>query len=215
MNTQEKAPAIYAAMAGIISELEAVKKGKEGSNGSQRFKYRGIDDAYNALHPLLAKYKVATVPSVQDIIVVDNLTTLKVEYHFVSLEDGSEIVATSVGQGRGGDDKSSNKAMSGAHKAAIYQTFCIPTEDLDDADAADAASGKAAKPTAVKPAPKGDEVKDIVRRITEIMGRHAISKEQFTALTGLETMREKTADELRKAEDVLTAFITGFNAEAA
>jgi hypothetical protein len=32
-------------------------------------------------------------------------------------------------------DKSSNKAMSVAHKYALLQAFCIPTKDIDDPDA--------------------------------------------------------------------------------
>ena len=32
-------------------------------------------------------------------------------------------------------DKSTNKAMSAAFKYACFQTFCIPTEEMRDADA--------------------------------------------------------------------------------
>ena len=40
-------------------------------------------------------------------------------------------------QGRDTSDKATNKAMASAHKYALLQTFCIPTEDIgqDDPDA--------------------------------------------------------------------------------
>ncbi len=44
---------IFPAMAGILAEIEPVKKSRD--NQMQRFKFRGIDDVMNALHPLLAK----------------------------------------------------------------------------------------------------------------------------------------------------------------
>ena len=53
---------IFEAMAAIMVDIDAV--GKNQKNQSQGFKFRGIDDVYNAVHPILAKHGVFTVPTV-------------------------------------------------------------------------------------------------------------------------------------------------------
>ena len=62
-------------------------------------------------------------------------TTLKVEFDFVSAEDGTKHVITTYGEAMDSADKSTNKAMSAAYKYACFQAFCIPTEGDNDADA--------------------------------------------------------------------------------
>ena len=47
---------IHQAMAAILAEIPSI--GKDNRNKDQGFQYRGIDDVYNALHPLLARHKV-------------------------------------------------------------------------------------------------------------------------------------------------------------
>jgi len=148
MSTQ----AIYASLANILAEIEPIQKNKKG----HQYMFRGIDDVLNTLHPLFASHKVMALPTVEDIVVADGITTLKVNYRLLSLTDGSEISFTSIGQGKGTDDKSTNKAMSGAFKAGFLQVFCIPTEDIDDADNHQAPP--VAKPTAVKPQPSLERV---------------------------------------------------------
>ena len=53
---------IYQAMAEVMKDIDAV--GKNQKNQQQGFKFRGIDDVYNAVHPILAKHGVFTVPTV-------------------------------------------------------------------------------------------------------------------------------------------------------
>ena len=55
-------PKIYAAIAGVIADCGHV--GKDKVNKQQGFKYRSVDDVFNALHPALAKNKVVIVPTV-------------------------------------------------------------------------------------------------------------------------------------------------------
>ena len=134
---------IYQAMAEILAEIPSIGKGNR--NKDQGFNYRGIDDVYNALHPLLARHKVFMAPTVLSRASEERTTknggvlqcvTLSVEYRFFHA-DGSSISCTVMGEGRDTSDKATNKAMAAAHKDALLQTFCIPTEDigLDDPDA--------------------------------------------------------------------------------
>ena len=58
----------------------------------------------------------------------------KIRYDFFT-DDGSKVSCTVIGEGMDTGDKATNKAMSIAFKYACFQTFCIPTEDMDDPDA--------------------------------------------------------------------------------
>ena len=136
MCDQPQPTGIYQAMAEILAEIPSI--GKDNKNKEQGFKYRGIDDVYNGLHPLLAKHKVFMAPTVLSRASEERATknggalqcvTLSVEYRFFHA-DGSSISCTVMGEGRDTSDKATNKAMAAAHKYALLQTFCIPTEDI-------------------------------------------------------------------------------------
>lgn len=132
---------IYKAMLAIQNEIDAI--GKNKTNAQQGFKFRGIDDVYNTVHPLLSKYGVFSVPRVTNskyetyVNAKGNRATsvyLAVEYTFYA-EDGSSVVCAVASEGTDYADKATNKAMSFAHKYAILQIFSIPTDDIIDGDA--------------------------------------------------------------------------------
>lgn len=136
---------VYAAISKITEDLAKHGVGKDQVNSFDRYKFRGIDDVYNALAPLLAKHKLCVLPEVMSRDVVERTSqkggalfyvTVMVKYHFVSSEDGSTHTVVSVGEAMDRGDKATNKAMSAAYKYACFQAFCIPTEGDNDADAA-------------------------------------------------------------------------------
>ncbi len=54
---------IYESLNKIMTELPHIPKDRKLEfNGRLQYKFRGIDDIYMALNPLLTKYKVITVP---------------------------------------------------------------------------------------------------------------------------------------------------------
>jgi len=131
---------IYESIIAIMGDVEAIKKDK--NNHQQGFKFRGIDDVYNAVHPLFAKHGVFSVPYVEDERTEERLTKsgsnliyriLTIRYTFFAT-DGTSVVARVIGEGMDSGDKASNKAMAIAHKYAILQVLCIPTEDMVDPD---------------------------------------------------------------------------------
>lgn len=141
MAEAEKYPMIYRSIAGVIADVDAVGKDKE--NKQQGFKFRSIDDVYNALHPALAKNKVVIVPNILS-REVNELQTARgtVMHHVICTikftffaEDGSSIESTLVGEALDTGDKATNKAMAIAYKYACFQVFCIPTSDMADPDA--------------------------------------------------------------------------------
>ena len=131
---------IYEAITSIMSEGYAIAKNKR--NTQQGFQYRGIDDVMNTFQPLLAKYRVFLVPEVleqqrHERVTKDGKTLLysilRMKYTFCA-EDGSSVSAVVVGEGMDSGDKASNKAMAVAMKYAMFQVFCIPTEEMPDPD---------------------------------------------------------------------------------
>ena len=57
----------------------------------------------------------------------------KIKYKFFA-EDGTFIEAITIGEGMDSGDKATNKAMAIAMKYALFQVFCIPTEEMKDPD---------------------------------------------------------------------------------
>lgn len=134
-------PMIYRALAGVIADVGAVAKDKV--NRQQGFRFRSIDDVYNALHPALAKNKVVIVPQILErtcevVGKTKNGTDMikvvcKIKFNFYA-EDGSTVESVIVGEGLDTGDKATNKAMAIAYKYACFQVFCIPTEEMVDPD---------------------------------------------------------------------------------
>ena len=126
---------IYGLIPKVMKDIGAITK--DGTNTFQNYKFRGIDDVYKSVNPHLVKHGVFCSPEVLETIREQHTTkkgdpiyytVLNVRYTFYA-PDGSNIVASVVGEGMDNSDKSANKAMSAAFKLAFFQVFCIPTED--------------------------------------------------------------------------------------
>jgi len=129
---------IFKAIPAMLASIGYIGKDKECTQGA-RFKFRGIDDVYNAIHPLLAEHRVFPTAKILDKVFSEResksggcltFTKLTVEYTFHA-EDGSSVTTEAVGEAMDSGDKSCNKAMSVAYKYALFQLLCIPTEAVD------------------------------------------------------------------------------------
>ena len=133
---------IYESITKIIADCPAIAKDSRNTQGNG-YMYRGIDAVMNVFQPLLAKHKIFVVPQVLETIREERVTSkgsnliysiLRVKYTFFA-EDGTSVEAVVQGEGMDSGDKASNKAMSAAFKYAMFQVFCIPTEEMKDSDA--------------------------------------------------------------------------------
>jgi len=132
---------IHEKIIAILTDSEAISKDRR--NQQQGFNFRGIDDVYNALHPLLAKHGVFSTTEVIVERTEERQTKsggnliyriLTVKFTFYAA-DGSHVESVIIGEGMDSGDKASNKAMAIAHKYALLQLLAIPTEDAKDPDA--------------------------------------------------------------------------------
>lgn len=139
--SKNNADQIHKQLALIMEEVGAIGKDKE--NQTQGFKYRGIDQIVDMLHPIMAKHKVFVMPEVLSESTEERKTSrggnliyrvLKVRIDYVSGIDGSVQSSVVIGEGMDSGDKASNKAMTAALKYAFSQTFVLPY-GLVDGDA--------------------------------------------------------------------------------
>lgn len=135
---------VYACIAAVSAELAVTGISKDRKNEQQHYKFRGIDEVFNALAPILAKHKLVILPRILRRECVERtaksgsaqyFVTVEAEFDLVSAADGSKHTVRTFGEAQDSADKATNKAMSAAYKYAAFQTFCIPTEGDNDADA--------------------------------------------------------------------------------
>lgn len=132
---------IFESMCLAMSKIDGIAKNR--NNAQQGFKFRGIDDVYNTLHSVFVECKLFTTSEILSVESFEKMTKnggvslyerYKIRYTFFAI-DGSSISTEVVGIGMDSGDKAGNKAMAIAHKYALLQVFCIPTEDQKDPDA--------------------------------------------------------------------------------
>jgi hypothetical protein len=135
---------VYACIAAVSAEIAQSGIAKTRTNAQQGYQFRGIDDVFNALAPLLAKHGLVIIPRILSRELIERETknggtlfsvTVEAEFDFVAVKDGSKVTARSYGEAMDTADKATNKAMSAAYKYTAFQTFCIPTEGDNDPDA--------------------------------------------------------------------------------
>lgn len=136
---------VYKAINAVQSDLATIgiTKSRRNSQGNG-YNFRGIDDVYNTISPLLAKHGLCILPRVLARECIERASksggalfyvTVEAEFDFVSAEDGSKHTIKTFGEAMDSSDKATNKAMSAAYKYAAFQAFAIPTEADNDADA--------------------------------------------------------------------------------
>lgn len=139
-----QAPQVYAAINAVQREIAVTGISKSNSTtGGAKFKFRGIDDVYNALSPLIAKHDLIVAPRYTDRALIERKSsngnslfyiTIIGHFDFISVKDGSKHTVTTFGEAMDSGDKGTNKAMAIAHKYALLQVFAIPTEGDNDPD---------------------------------------------------------------------------------
>lgn len=150
MNAQTKieasaVPLVYQRIVAVQGALakEGIGKNRTASTGRTSYAFRGIDDVYNALAPLLSEHGLAVLPRIISREVVERKSssgnalfyvTVEAEFDFVAAEDGSAHTVRTFGEAMDSSDKATNKAMSAAYKYAAFMAFAIPTEGDNDSE---------------------------------------------------------------------------------
>lgn len=140
---------IYEALLSVYREVGYVQK--TGKNDAQKYRYAGEADLIAALRPSMIKNDIIFWPSgverTQEIQIASsqhgeaftkNVFNTKViatlQFTFRHVPSNTEIKVQVIGEGVDNGDKASYKAMTGALKYALRQTFLIETGDEPEAD---------------------------------------------------------------------------------
>jgi len=127
---------IHEKLAAVVSAIGAVGKNQKCQAGAS-FSFRGIDDAFFAVHPLFAEHGILMLPTLlnADFCEVEtrnggiqHYARLTVKYAFVAV-DSSAVECTVIGEAFDSGDKAASKAMSVAAKTAIWQVFTVPVKE--------------------------------------------------------------------------------------
>jgi hypothetical protein len=193
-------PRVYKAINAVASELARNGIAKSNTNLRERYQYRSIDDVLNRLSPLLAKHRLCVLPRALERIVVErgeprnpncSLVALKMAYDFVSALDASTHTVETFGEAQDEGDKGTAKALSAAYKMAMFQTFCIPIEGLEDPDA----SPSRATRTELEPAPvQGwdrwvEDIKEMIATCASVEALERVQNRYRGQLTSLSRER--------------------------
>lgn len=199
---------IYSLIPKVMADIGAI--GKDRKNEKQGYKFRGIDDVYNAANSALSKHGVFSVPTVLEETRTERTNSngtllfsvyLKVKYTFFA-PDGSFVDAVVSCEAFDSGDKATNKALSAGQKYAFLQVFCIPTEEPKDSEIDDHEVIPVKKPVekpkdTPKPSPAFfDDTEKRNKALTAIAG--AKSKKVLDAIEGT---AEKYIDEGVISED--------------
>ncbi len=135
---------VYAAISAVMADMAKEGISKSRRNAAQGYQFRGIDDVYNALAPIMSRHGLLMLPRTLSRECVERQSAkggtlfyvvVEMEFTFVSSKDASLHTIKTYGEAMDSADKATNKAQSAAYKYAAMQAFCIPTEGDNDADA--------------------------------------------------------------------------------
>lgn len=194
---------VYKAISAVMAELSKDGITKNNKNQQQGYSFRGIDNVYNALAPILSKNGLVILPRVLSREVTERATksgsalfyvVVQVEFDLVCAEDGSKHTIATIGEAMDSADKATNKAMSAAYKYACIQAFCIPTEGDNDADA-----------TTHEPVPVAHPVitPEQVATVREYLVRTGMNEAEFVAQGGYQSAEQIYAKDYPKVMKIL------------
>jgi len=185
-----------------INKTGIAKDRTAGAGGGTSYKFRGIDDVYNALSPLLADAGLCILPRMVSRECVERTSssnraifyvTVEAEFDFVCAEDGSTHTIKTFGEAMDSGDKATNKAMSAAYKYAAFQAFAIPTEGDNDSENAahEVTSRPANKPAVIGPLE--------FKKLTEALDETGSDKVAFCAACKINSLSEMPMDMYERA----------------
>lgn len=218
MSDQTKAPAVHAAIAAVMAEIEPVAKGRK--NPSQGYMFRGIADILKAVQRVMAKHGLhATLHAVEneEKEIVETSKGGKMlhviqrqRWRIYCAADGSFVDTLSTGEAMDSGDKTMNKVNSAGLKYALIDLFLIPEDDPDadtenDSPERGNAPARQAKPENPWLAKfRTDLVAHLGERATRDDLRDWITARVGRKVIASEALTEKEAEMLLKTKDMTT-----------
>lgn len=137
---------VYRKIAEVMAEVEAIGKEGEANHTGGRYKFRGVDQAMDAVGRALRKvgliFSTRVIDAQYDVREVSNGNKVTVwtsaritmSYTFIDPADGSSMTGSMIGEGRDMGDKATSKAEAMALKYFLFQALLIPVEGTTGQD---------------------------------------------------------------------------------
>ena len=159
-----KPPTLAAALLHVYERVGYAQKTGSMAHGD-RYRYASEGDLISAVRPLMVEAGVVgPIPIAVERLDIEHAPTRKgarqfctdvtVTYRFLHGPTGESIDVQTIGRGIDVGDKGPYKALTGAFKYALRQTFCIETGDDPDRTASNAQEAEAAQPPPQRQAPR-------------------------------------------------------------
>src|ERR1035437_1668600 len=177
---------------------------KRGRNERHNYSYVTAADIAGAVGDILAELGVIVVPRLESISHEpartgrtdgENLTHVVMSYSFVDVDTAEEIAVKVAGEGVDAGDKAPYKAMTGALKYALLQSFLLATGDDPEDERVDA---RFSTPSSERPI-TAEEVRELEKRIEDT----GTELERVLAYYKVASLGEMTETAYRRAVEVL------------
>jgi hypothetical protein len=176
---------------------------KRGHNERFNYSYVTAADIAGSVGDILSELGVVVIPSLENITYesaasrgeTTRLARVVMAYTFADVDSGEEIVAKVAGQGLDTGDKAPYKAMTGALKYALLQSFLLATGDDPEDERVDA---RFTAPVSDRPI-SADEVSELEK----LIGETGTDLQRVLAYYKVASLAEMTETVYRRAIEVL------------
>jgi len=179
---------------------------KRGHNERGNYSYVTAADIAGSIGDLLSELGVVVIPSLENITYesaatrgeTTRMAQVVMAYTFADVDSGEEIVAKVAGQGLDPGDKAPYKAMTGALKYALLQSFLLATGDDPEDDRVDGRGVTSERH--ISP--------DEIRTLKQLIEDTGTELERVLAYYKVPSLEEMTATTYRRALEVLNRKLT-------
>jgi hypothetical protein len=228
MTEQNNVGSIFGKIATIQREVGAIPRAGVGPSAKGSFKYVKAEDILDKIHSLLVQENVIVVPALEytkhETEYVNNRqmvsVAIKAQYQYVSVEDGSYIIVTSIGEGSDiGSDTATRKAATQALKISHLHTFTIPNSEFDD-EGYESSAGRSSEPANTKAAQVISKASRsaVTPEVSELQGTVRKFVDGGVGADIVKAIGERVTKELKKPSydkndaDILRGIVTALNA---
>jgi hypothetical protein len=182
---------------------------KRGHNELHNYKYVSAADLAGAVGDILAELGVLVVPRLESISHEPagsgrsdggHLTHVVMNYSFVDVDTGEDITVKVAGEGVDGGDKAPYKAMTGALKYALLQSFLLATgDDPEDERVNPADHSTTSRESSSEQVITAEKLHELRR----LIGETDTELERLLAYYKLSSLEEMTEGSYRRAVELL------------
>ena len=176
---------------------------KRGHNERHNYSYVTAADIAGSVGDILAELGVVVIPRLEDISYESapgrgegtRMARVVMAYTFADVDSGEEVVAKVAGQGLDPGDKAPYKAMTGALKYALLQSFLLATGDDPEDERVDA--------RLTTPSPDRPINAEEVRELEKLIDDTGTDLERVLAFYKVASLEEMTETSYRRAIEIL------------